>query len=121
MGTIDIEPKGNNIQKLNILDIGFKDLLESVPDYFITNPPWNRELLHPMIESLSNIAPTILLFDADWMHTKQSIPYLPRLKSIISIGRIKWIPDSKMTGKDNCCWYWFDKNNNQNITFHGRT
>jgi hypothetical protein len=39
---------------------------------FITNPPWDRKVLHPLIEHLSSIAPTWLLFDADWMHTKQS-------------------------------------------------
>jgi len=30
------------------------------------------------------------------------------------VGRVKWIPDSKMTGKDNCAWYLFDN------TFEGK-
>lgn len=76
-------------------------------DLFITNPPWDRKVLHPIIENLSDVAPTWLLFDADWMHTKQSHSYLDRLCSVVSVGRVKWIPDSKMTGKDNCCWYLF--------------
>lgn len=77
-------------------------------DCFITNPPWNRRILHPLIERLSEIAPTWLLFDADWLHTKQAIQYLPRLRKVVSVGRVKWIPDSKMTGKDNCAWHLFD-------------
>lgn len=77
---------------------------------FITNPPWDREILHPIIQNLSAQLPTWLLFDADWMHTKQSIPYLPYLRKIVSVGRVKWIPESTMTGKDNCCWYLFDQN-----------
>lgn len=76
-------------------------------DCFITNPPWTRCILHPLIIHLSDIAPTWLLFDADWMHTKQSAPYMERCDLIVSIGRVKWIPGSKMTGKDNCAWYRF--------------
>ena len=90
-------------------------------DCFITNPPWNRKILHPLIEHLSNIAPTWLLFDADWMHTKQSIPYLTRLKKVVSIGRVKWIEDSKMTGKDNSCWYLFDSQETNKVLFYGRS
>lgn len=78
--------------------------------YIITNPPWTRSILHPMITRFRMLRPTWLLFDADWMHTKQAAPYLPFCQKIISIGRLKWIPDSKHTGKDNCCWYLFDKN-----------
>lgn len=87
---------------------------------FITNPPWDRKLLHPIIENLSSIAPTWLLFDADWMHTRQSTEYVKFLEKIVSVGRIKWIPDSKMTGKDNCCWYLFDKNFKGATQFVGR-
>ena len=87
---------------------------------YITNPPWDRKLLHPIIVNLSDTAPTWLLFDADWMHTKQSKEYLPRLKKIVSVGRVKWIPDSKMTGKDNCCWYLFDKPSDEIPLFFGR-
>jgi hypothetical protein len=80
------------------------------PDFYITNPPWERATLHPIIENLSRHLPTWLLFDADWMHTRQSAPFLPWLKAIVSVGRVKWIPDSKMTGKDNCAWYLFNQN-----------
>lgn len=76
--------------------------------HIITNPPWDRKLLHPMIEKFSTLRPTWLLFDADWMHTVQSARYMHCLKKIVSVGRVKWIPNSKMTGKDNCCWYLFD-------------
>ena len=90
-------------------------------DMFITNPPWDRGILHPLITHLSNIAPTWLLFDADWMHTKQSAQFMDRCQKIVSVGRIKWIPDSKMTGKDNCCWYLFTKGQTAHTEFYGRT
>ena len=101
----DIEPTDMHLR------VKEKDafLLEDVKtDFIITNPPWDRKILHPMIEKFSGMAPTWLLFDSDWMHTKQSTQYLPRLKRIVSIGRVKWIEGSNSVGKDNCCWYLFD-------------
>lgn len=76
-------------------------------EYFITNPPWSRNILHPIIDNLRVQLPTWLLFDADWMHTQQAIPYMEYCKTIISVGRVRWIPDSTMDGKDNCAWYLF--------------
>lgn len=87
---------------------------------FITNPPWDRKVLHPLIIHLSDQAPTWLLFDADWVHTRQALPFLPRLRRIVSVGRVKWIPGSKMTGKDNCAWHLFDKPKYGAAEFYGR-
>ena len=112
----DIEPQAEGIHKCDYSDVGFDEFIES--DYIIKNPPWNRKLLHPMIEHLSKQKPTWLLFDADWMHTKQSVPYMKMCSKIVSIGRIKWF--CNMTGKDNCAWYLFDREVNNTI-FYGRT
>jgi len=90
------------------------------PALRITNPPWDRKILHPIIENLSKYGPTWLLFDADWMHTRQSAPFMPYLHKIVSVGRVKWIPDSAMTGKDNCCWYLFDQTSEAPAQFVGR-
>lgn len=101
-----------------------RDALEitmTTADMFITNPPWDRTILHPLIDRLSGIAPTWLLFDADWMHTQQSAPYMSRCRKIVSVGRVRWIPDSKMTGKDNSAWYLFDALSQDGApTFHGK-
>lgn len=112
---MDIDPGGPRIRQGDALtaDLG-------QPEQFITNPPWTREILHPLIERLSGIAPTWLLFDADWMHTKQSIPLISRLRCIVSVGRLKWIEGSKHDGKDNCCWYLFDASSSQDAVFRGR-
>lgn len=111
----DIEPLRSDIEKFNAFNI-----TKTTAEMFITNPPWSRDILHPLIMHLSGIAPTWLLFDADWMHTKQSAPFLPRLKRVVSVGRVKWIPDSKMTGKDNCAWYLFDASHQGAAVFYGR-
>jgi hypothetical protein len=111
----DIEPQMSQIERKDAFDIK-----KCVGDTFVTNPPWDRNILHPLITHLSSIAPTWLLFDSDWMHTRQSEPYMLRCKKIVSIGRVKWIPDSKMTGKDNCAWYLFDAPNGNQTEFFGR-
>lgn len=111
----DIEPRH--------LEIECADALKSDAQgagLIITNPPWTRSILHPMIEHFSDMRPTWLLFDADWMHTRQAAPYLPRLRKIVSVGRVKWIPDSPYAGKDNCCWYLFDKPSDEPAQFYGR-
>ena len=77
-------------------------------DAFITNSPWRRDILHPIIVNLSDQAPTWLLIDAGWVHTRQSEPYLVRLRAIVSVGRVKWIKDLPFTGKDDCAWHLFD-------------
>lgn len=111
----DIEP-----QRGDIITADAFILERCNSECFITNPPWDRKILHPLINHLSDIAPTWLLFDADWMHTKQSAEYMKRCVKIISVGRLKWIPDSKMTGKDNCAWYLFDTKHNGATEFIGR-
>lgn len=106
VGAWDIKPRHRNVAKLDALTHNAGNAKHY--DCFITNPPWTREILHPLIVHLSDQAPTWLLFDADWAHTKQAIPYLPRCQKIVPIGRVKWIPNSKHTGKDNAAWYLFD-------------
>lgn len=86
----------------------------------ITNPPWDRKVLHDIISHLSKYGATWLLFDADWMHTRQAVPFLPWLQKIVSVGRVKWIEDSPHTGKDNCCWYLFDRTRCAPAEFVGR-
>lgn len=111
----DIEPQDPSVKALNVFSAQIGQ-----GQCFITNPPWDRSILHQIIDHLSAQAPTWLLFDADWMHTKQAVPYLDRLEAIVSVGRVKWIAGSKMTGKDNCCWYLFTETPNNHTQFYGR-
>ena len=114
----DLEPQTDTILTRHFREINMDDLFEA--DYILTNPPWDMSLLHPMIEYFTAYRPTWLLFDSDWMHTKQSVPYISMLKKIVSIGRVKWIEDSKSVGKDNCCWYLFDRFSSDKTKFYGR-
>jgi len=112
----DIEPRAEDCIEEDVFNI------TSFCSEVITNPPWDRKILHPLISHLIKYCSQgfWLLFDADWMHTKQSSNLIRYCDTIISIGRVKWIPDSKMTGKDNCCWYHFMSEESQYTIFKGR-
>jgi hypothetical protein len=91
-------------------------------EVFITNPPyWGRpKNLHPLIENLSDQAPTWLLMSSDWLFNQSSSQLVAkRLRRIVAIGRVKWIPDSPYSGKDNCAWLLFYKYGRR-ATFIGR-
>lgn len=90
-------------------------------DCLITNPPWTREILHPMILHFQRQAPTFLLFDADWAHNKHAEPYLDQCSHIIAVGRLKWIEGSPHAGKDNVCWYRFHAQHEGGPRFYGRS
>lgn len=109
----DIEPQ-RSMFKADALKLFY------VNGTIITNPPWARAILHPMITHFSAQRPTWLLFDADWIHTRQAAAFMPWLRKVVSVGRVKWIPDSKMTGKDNCAWYLFDQNSEGATILIGR-
>ncbi|WWT39633.1 putative adenine-specific methylase [Microcystis phage Mel-JY03] len=115
----DIEPQADWIEQRCALTGTLLPMRVWKP-VFITNPPWDRRILHPIIDRLSRFAPTLLLFDSDWVHTLQAAPYQPYLAKIVSVGRVRWIPGTAMTGKDNCAWHLFDRWSDGPTKFFGR-
>lgn len=97
----DIEPKSSehDIEAFDCLNPFWARLI-------ITNPPWSRDVLHSMIQHFRQICPAWLLFDADWMHTKQAAPFLRYCHKIVSVGRVSWM-DNGVSGVDNAAWYYF--------------
>lgn len=76
-------------------------------DLFITNPPWDRKLLHQLIRHLASLRPTWLLFDASWAFTKQAAPFQRLLTDVAAVGRLKWFEGSRYDPPDDCAWYRF--------------
>lgn len=101
----DIEPLAEGIEKLDVLFFG-----ATLPpcEQIITNTPWERPVLHAMIEKFRNHAPTWLLFDSNWMFSEQAKPYLRFCPRIVSVGRLYW-EENKIKGMQDCCWYEFGK------------
>lgn len=101
-GKFDIEPQCESVSNYDALKAFSSD------GVIITNPPWNRKILHPMIMHFKDIADTWLLFDADWAYTKQSYTYMKYCAEIVPVGRVSWL-ENGISGKDNCAWYLFKK------------
>lgn len=121
VGATDIEPRGGGVVQgdaLDLREVDFRRAYRSV-DYIITNPPWTRGILHPMIDHLSAMRPTWLLFDANWMHTKQAAPFMGKLVKIVSVGRVSWMGNG-VSGFDDCAWHLFDARHEGATQFVGR-
>jgi len=103
---------------LDASQLKLSDLPGNLPDVFITNPPWTRAVLHPIIDHLKWIRATWLLLSADWLFNKSSAEYLPDATDIVAIGRVKWMPDTEHTGKENACWVRFVGGHDRGATFH---
>jgi len=108
MSAFDVMPLGENIRQADASWMHEDDT--GGADFIITNPPWDRPVLHQIIERAAGFKPTWLLFDSDWMHTIQAVRHLEICVKIISVGRVKWMAGSENTGMDNCCRYLFDVN-----------
>lgn len=116
----DIEPRAPEVMAIDAMELTVGAMARAA-DAIITNPPWDRKFLHPFIQRFAPALPVWLLFDADWMHTRQSAPFLPLLHEVVSVGRVKWIEGSKQTGKDNAAWYRFGPPRiDRAVIFHGR-
>lgn len=115
----DIDPKRADIRNVDAFDI--RSLDRGLPCSVISNPPWSRKILHRAIEHFANLAPTWFLYDSDWLFTKQSGELVRKyLTDVVPVGRLIWIPDTKMQSKDSCAWYRFSTDKNEVTYFHGR-
>lgn len=122
----DVEPASPSmcdIERKNALYLTDSDVARA--DLIITNPPWSRDkmsgyLLHSLIYRFVDLRPTWLLFDADWMHTKQASEIITRhLVKVVSVGRVSW-EQNGTSGKDNVCWYLFQKHTSGRALFYPR-
>ena len=115
----DLDPQAQGIMPLDLFHLTARHVRGA--DCVITNPPWDRPLLHTMIEHLMALRlPAWLLIDANWAHSLRAAPILSKhCTDIVVTGRHRWIPDSPHTGKDDCAWFHFQPVST-GITFHPR-
>lgn len=109
---LELEPQGSCLR--NRWPIGVGDALGLTArdlhraTLFISNLPWERSWLHPLVKHLSAIAPLWSLHDASWAFTKQAVPFRPLCTDIVAVGRLKWFEASRYDPPDDCAWYRFD-------------
>jgi hypothetical protein len=116
---IGINPPATRIAEgIDVLSCG-KHVFHGA-DVIITNPPWTRQLMHPIIGHCCAILPTWALFDADWAHNVSAGQLVSHCVKIVSVGRVRWIAGSESAGKDNAAWYLFDVRHKAGPQFVGR-
>jgi len=87
-------------------------------DASITNPPWEAKLMAEIMWHQSDFVPSWFLVYSDWLFTHQSAKLVgARCTDIVPIGRVKWFPESKSVGFDNCCWIRLQANDPQLTIF----
>lgn len=111
----DIEPQQDWILSVDANTLTGEQLLNC--DMVITNPPFSWHMLEPLLTRWIDLLPTLVLLPADFMHNRRSQKFMRNCKWILPIGRVKWIADSTMSGKENYCWYLFDKTSDRQTLF----
>lgn len=87
-------------------------------DYIITNPPFSRGVLLPMIRHFTSLRPTWLLLPGDMIYNKYMREFTLELQMVVPVGRLYWFMENgKYTrGTDNYAWFLFDNRNNNDTS-----
>lgn len=78
-------------------------------DLIITNPPFSRDVLLPLIDHFIGIKPTWLLLPADLAHNGYFKPYMGRCSRVISVGRLYWFKNEWVDKDWIDCYGWGDE------------
>jgi hypothetical protein len=114
----DIRPTGFHTRTMDALEITEEQVISC--DLIISNPPFTKDVLLPCIDHLITLKPAWLLLPADMMHNRYFGPYMDMCDTVVSVGRVKWFPDSKHTSTDNFSWYCWHNDRIAITTFIGR-
>lgn len=100
-------------QVKDAMEVTRKDLADC--DLIITNPPFTRSVLLPMIDHFISLKPTWLLLPADYMHNAYFRPYMDKCTYVVSIGRVCWFTSDigkRVASTDNFAWYFWPQGAN---------
>lgn len=101
----DIEPQDPSIDTHDALR-GLPENVEA--ECIVTNPPYMKEVLFPLMDLwIASGKPVFLLLNADFAYNKQSSKYMKKCEKIISVGRVKWFPESNHSSLENFAWFKF--------------
>jgi len=80
-------------------------------DLIITNPPYTKAVLLPLISHLVSLKPTWLLLPSDMAHNQYFTPYMKGCSKVVSIGRLCWFPKEgkRVASTENYIWAFWPK------------
>jgi len=100
----DIEPQAPHITQTDATTLTAAQT-RGLP--LITNPPWSRPILYPMLRHwLDELdAPFVwILLDGPWLFSIGASEWMQRCSDVVPVGRVEWIPNTT-TGTKDCAWY----------------
>jgi hypothetical protein len=106
VAAFDVAPRHPSIVVRDALTLTATDLVGT--ECIISNLPWTRSILHPLINHLRDLRPVWTVIDATWAHTKQAAELILYCSQIVSIGRLRWFVGTSSGGKDDAAWYKFE-------------
>lgn len=87
------------------------DALTVRPKYLvITNPPYRRSLLQPLLDHWIGRHECWLLLPLDMASNVWTNPYMRYVDRILPLGRVSWMQNGK-AGMENSCWFHFGLDN----------
>ncbi|MBZ9954310.1 MULTISPECIES: hypothetical protein [unclassified Mesorhizobium] len=103
---IDIDPTGPNIARRDALSLTTADV-EGI-DMIIGNLPWSWALFQPLLEHLLTLGlPVWILRDTPWLFNRRSSAFVYRCALVQPTRRLRWIPNTRNTAKDDSAWHFF--------------
>lgn len=118
----DIRETVGSSKVMDALELTKEDLKEC--DLVVTNPPFSKDVLLPLIDHFVSLKPTWLLLPADYMHNLYFGPYMKRCSRVVSVGRVCWFPKEgkRVASTDNFAWYFWKKGatTDTRTEFYGR-
>lgn len=117
VGASDIEPLGEfvNFPKKNGLELTPEDVKDA--DFIVTNPPFTKDTLLPLIDHWVTLKSTWVLLPADLAYNAYMVPYMARCSHIVALGRMYWFKH-KWVVKEPFDFDDLDKKWDRNIEFY---
>lgn len=118
----DIRNTVDNSLVMDALDVTKEDLVDC--DLIVTNPPFSKDILLPLIDHFVSLKPTWLLLPADYAHNIYFSPYMERCSKVVSVGRVCWFPKDgkRVASTENFAWYFWKycATSDTDTIFYGR-
>lgn len=109
VGQYDVRPLAPHIEQMDARHMSSSHVAGA--DAFVTNPPWSRRLLDPLMAHLYGLAPTWLLLPLDHAANAWFAPHMEHCLEVHPTPRLRWFEPT--VGHDdvytrNTAWFLFD-------------
>lgn len=103
---IDLDPGDPQIVRRDALSLTSADIVGI--DMIIGNLPWSWSSFEPLLKHLLTLGLLIwVLRDTPWLFNLRSSALVDRCALVQPTRRLRWIPNTENTAKDDSAWHFF--------------